>query len=325
MARSRISKVTDEEWEECNKINKRLAKEFLRQAQLSPETLKQYESAVKIFFRWVKDEWDNIPIFEMKARHGIDYQNYLDEQGLSPKGIRFKRSVVSSMCGYAEVFMADDYPKFKNIYNKQVPNVTNSPKREKIPLTLKEYTYLCDELEKQEKWQMLAFLKFTFYSGCRKSEAHQLMKEVVNYDYYSDQLGNKKEYYRTKTIRAKGKGKEGNPVKLIFDDDVKYYLNKWLEVRGEDDCPYMFVSKNKKGEVKHINKNTFNYWLSSVFSKIVGREVWVHLLRSSRATSLSIEEGKDIEAIRALLNHKDSSTTKIYVVKEDDDDLDGIF
>lgn len=322
---SKIKPVTEKEWEEVNKVNRRIANEFLKQSQLSPQTLKQYESAVKIFFRWVKDEWDNVEIYDLKPRHGMNYQNYLVDMGLSPNATKFKRSVISSLCGYIEVFLSDDHPTFRNIYNKQVPNVAKSNVREKIPLTGDEYRKLCDELEKREEWQMLAFLKFTFYAGCRKSEVHQLLKEVVKYEKVKDKDGNEKPYYQTKFIRGKGKGREGKPIKLIFDDEVKEALNKWLEVRGEDDCPYMFVHKRKNGETSQINKSTFNYWLSGVFSEIVGREIWVHLLRSSRATVLALEEGKDVEAIRALLNHNDSSTTKLYIVKDTDDDLDGIF
>ena len=325
MGNGRLKAVTEKEWEECNKVNRQIAKEFLRQSQLSPQTLKQYESAVKIFFRWVKDELDNVTIYELKPRHGLNYQNYLVESGLSPNAVKFKRSVVSSLCGYIEVFLSDEYPTFRNIYNKQVPNVAKSNVREKIPLTGDEYRMLCAELEKREEWQMLAFLKFTFYSGCRKSEVHQLLKEVVTYEKVKDKEGNEKPYYQTKNIRGKGRGREGKQIKLIFDDDVKQALEKWLEVRGEDDEPHMFVSKKKNGEVKHIDKGTFNYWLNGVFSEIVGRNIWVHLLRTSRATVLAEEEKKDVEAIKALLNHNSSETTKLYIVKDTDDELDGIF
>lgn len=325
MANEKIKAVTEEEWEECNKTNRKIAKEFLRQSQLSPATLKQYESAVRIFFRWVKDEEDNKSLYELKPRHGLSYQNYLVEMGLSPNAVKFKRSVVSSLCGFVEVFLSDECPTFRNIYNKQVPNVAKSNVREKVPLTSVEYKKLCKELEKREEWQMLAFLKFTFYSGCRKSEVHQLLKEVVTYEKVKDKNGKEKPYYQTKNIRGKGRGREGKPIKLIFDDGVKKALEKWLEVRGEDDCPYMFVSKKKNGETKHIDKGSFNYWLNTTFSEIVGRPIWVHLLRSSRATQLVEEEGKDIEAVKSLLNHESSETTKIYVVKDTDDELDGIF
>jgi len=35
--------------------------------------------------------------------------------------------------------------------------------------------------------------------------------------------------------------------------------------------------------------------------------------------------GKNIEAIQNLLGHKDASTTKIYIVKDDEDDDDELF
>ena len=325
MGNGKLKPVTEEEWSQVNKVNQQIAKEFLRQSQLSPNTLKQYQSAVQIFFRWVMQELDNKPLNELKPRHGLSYQNFLVEEGLSPNAVKFKRSVVSSLCGFVEVFMDDEFPTFRNIFNKKVPNVAKTNVREKIPITSEEYKKLCDELEKREEWQMLAFLKFTYFSGCRKSEVHQLLKEVVTYDKVKDRDGNYKPYYQTHNVRAKGKGREGRLTKLIFDDEVKQALEKWLSVRGDDCCEFMFVTKKKNGEVKHIDKSTFNYWASNTFSEILGREIWVHLIRSSRATNIVVEEGKSIEAAQVLLGHSSSETTKIYVVRDHDDDLDELF
>ena len=60
--------------------------------------------------------------------------------------------------------------------------------------------------------------------------------------------------YLTHTIRCKGKSVVGKPRKLKFGEDAMSWLKKWLEIRGEDDCPYMFVVKTKDGNTRQSEK-----------------------------------------------------------------------
>jgi integrase len=316
---SRLPDVTEEEWLVCDNFNRKIVEEFLKQAHLSPQTLKQYRSALRIFCKWVHDECDNKPIHKLKTRHAMAYQNYLIEFGLSNKAVKFKRAAVSSVCGYIETFYDDDYPEFRNIYNKKVPSPGTAPKREKLPLSEEEFNSLIDTLEKRGNFDMVAYLRFSYSSGCRRAEARQLLKEVVNYEKVKD-----KPYYATHKLRAKGRGREGKVRSLFFEDDAMDAIRKWLEVRGEDDCPYVFATK-ENGEYKQIGPNTFNYWCSKIFTKIVGRRVHPHLLRSTRATHLVVSGGKNIEAAQALLGHESAETTRLYVIKQGSEDLDSVF
>lgn len=324
---SKIKIVTDEEWELVCDENKEVADAFLDQLHLSPQTLNQYKSAVRIFFRWVNEYKKNVPLYKLKPRNGLEYQNYLIKAGLANGSIRFKRSVVSSMCGYVENFYddLDEYKTFRNIFNKKIPSVSNEKAKEKIPLTLEEYELICKTLEERELWQQLAFLKFTYSSACRKGEVHQLLKEVVDYELAKDKDGNVKKYYLTHNIRTKGKGIEGVIRKLKFDEGAMEAIKKWLEVRGEDDCEYVFVNKRKNGTVSQISTSTFNYWCSSIFSKIIGRHMFVHLIRSTRATHIVVDGKQDIKTAQDVLGHKSSETTEIYVVRDESDVADGAF
>lgn len=321
----KIKAVTEEEWMACDEFNRMITQEFLNQLHLSPHTLKQYRSSAKIFFRWVKDNAMNMPLHKLKVRHGLAYQNYLISLGLSANAIKFKRSVVSSLCGYLEVYFQDEYPTFKNIFNKQVPSVPKETVREKIPLTKEEYNKLIKELEKREEWQMLAFLKFAYSSGARKGEIIQLRKEIADYPYVKDKEGNDKNYFETFPLRTKGRGRQGKVRKLLFDEDAKQAIQKWLEVRGEDDEPALFVRKFKDGRVVPLQSGAFNRWCSDVFSSILGRKIWVHLLRSTRATHIVEVEGKSIKTAQKILGHSESSTTEIYVVRDETDDADDAF
>lgn len=316
----KLPEIDDLFWnKEINGFNRMITDEFLQQGHLSSKTLEQYRSALRQFFKWVYDNCNNKALHELKPRDALRYQNYLINRGLSSSAIKFKRSAVSSLCGYIEIYYLDDYPTFRNIYNKNIPSPPKAAKHEKKPLSPEEFDSLVKELEEQKEWQMLAYVWFTYVTGCRREESRQLLKEVAEYEYIKD-----KNYYYTHNIRAKGRGKEGKVRKFAFDDRAMNAIKKWLEVRGQDDCPYVFVAKSK-GILNQVSDSTFNYWCSGVFSKIIGRRVHPHLFRSTRATHIVTVEGKNIESAQALLGHESAETTKIYVVKESQDELDDLF
>lgn len=322
----KIRPVTDEEWKKVDVYNRKLTKEWLEQAHLSPQTLKQYRSSIQIFFRWVMENCDNVPLHELRPRNALQYQNWLMGLGLSSSSVKFRRSSVSSICGYVELYYSDVYPLFRNIYSKQIPNPAKETVHKKHPLTREELDNLIATLKENEDWQELAYLMFSFASGGRRSEIIQITKDVVNNKRAYDRKNDKElDYYVIPHIRGKGKGKAGKPISLIFDEPAREAALKWLEIRKEDDEPAMFVRKFKDGTVAPLNASAFNEWCSVKFSNIIGRRFHPHLIRSSRATIASQEENVDIKHIQKLLNHNDSSTTEIYIVKEEDDSFEGLF
>ncbi|WP_336682920.1 site-specific integrase [Enterococcus casseliflavus] len=335
MAYKKIEEVTDEFWEnEINKENREIIDEFLDQSShLSAQTLKQYKSGLRIFAKWIYDENKNKPIYKLKPRDGLKYQNYLVKLGLSASAIKFKRSSVSSLCGYIENFLSDEeeYANFRNIFNKHVPSVTPARKKEKVPLNSKEVKKIVKVLEERKDYQKLAYFSYTFDTGCRREESRQLLKEVGTYKQVVDREGTPKPFIKTHMIRAKGRGKDGKVRDFKYSLTTQEYFQKWLKQRAEfckergikDDVDHMFVYLTKTS-IKQASPTAFNDWCE-VFSEIVGRHIHPHLLRSSRATIAIVEEGKDIKSVQKLLGHQDSSTTEIYIVRDDTDDEDELF
>src|SRR5690606_29748892 len=137
--------------------------------------------------------------------------------------------------------------------------------------------------------------------------------------------GEDKDYYLTNPVRVKSRGRDGKQRKLLFSEEAMQALKKWLEVRGDDDCEYIFVKKTKDGKVYPLRPQAFNYWCQEIFSEIVGRRVHPHQLRSTRATHLVVEDSKDIKTAQALLGHQSPDTTEIYVVRDMEDDVDDAF
>lgn len=333
----RSDEITEEMWNEVLEFNRNMVQEYLdNQAELSVKSKIGYESGLRIFFYWVKQNLNNKSILEIKKKEFVRYLNWLTNRGLSDSAIKFKKTCVSNICNYVMMMYEDEYPTFRSFVTSEMKVVKTGYVHEKNPLTPDEYIKLCEELEKREEWQKLAYLVFSYSTGCRRAEARQLLKEVVDYKPKEkvitviDEDGNEKKVisksYQTHTIRCKGASVVGKPRKLKFGEDAMQWMKKWLEVRGEDDCPYMFVVKTKNKETggyntRQVGEDTFNRWCNQLFEKIVGRRVHPHLFRESRATNIVVYEKKSPEVAQKLLGHVDVSTTKNhYIIKKDEDD-----
>jgi len=318
----KLSEITDEQWNSVNEINRKIAEEFLRESiQLSDETLRQYASALRIFYYYIKQNAENKNFYDIKPKDFLLYQNWLIRRGLSSSAIRLKRSAISSLNGYIEVYYQEDYPIFRNFINKKILAPQQVFVNDKNPLTLDEYKHLCDELEKMEKWQELAYLCFSFSTGARRNEVKQFLKKDI---LSTPKIIGGNKIYQTSEIRCKGRGKIGKIRRLQFDEDAFSAIQKWLAVRGDDECIYVFVAK-KNRKVKQISSEAFNNLCSTLFEGIVGRRIHPHAIRSARATTLVMEQHKDIKIAQKLLGHLNSATTEIYVHRTDEDNSDEAF
>jgi integrase len=261
---------------------------------------------------------------DIKGRDYLKYQNWLVGREMSSSGVKFKRAAISSLNGYIITYYEDKYPMFKNFITKKIPSPPKAFVHEKKPMNKEEWNLLIKTLEEREEWQKIAYLKFTYATGCRRAESRQLLKEVVNYKPVIKTKDDKEiKYYQTHDIRCKGKGKVGKIRKLQFDQEALDAINKWLQIRGEDECPYVFITKYE-GRIRQLSESTFNRWCIE-FGEIIGRRVHPHQMREQRATDIVLTEGKDIKKAQKLLGHEQSSTTEIYVIRNEDDNIDDVF
>jgi len=334
----KLNHITEREWCEVCDFNRFIWEDFLtNSAELSPQTRKVYHSNLKIWFVWVKDSLNNKAQTDIKPLEYKRFQNWLLNRGCSYSDICNKRAAISSLNNYIEIYYQSEYPTFRNFINKSIKRPPKANVYEKQPLSKAEYAHLIDVLTEREDWQRLAYLKFTFETGCRRAESRQLTKDAVNLKpivrskTIVDSSGNENVeevvVYQTKPIRCKGAGEIGKVRKLTVGKDAMDALKKWVEARGGldgDDCPYMFVT-HQNGVLKQISESGFNSWSKKVFEPIVGRRFHPHMLRSSRASQAVLEDKKDIHSVQKLLGHEDASTTEIYVVRHDEDDVDDLF
>lgn len=333
----RSDEITEEEWLTVNNFNRDMVQDYLdNQADLSSKTRPAYKSGLRVFFLWVKQNLKDKDFTEIKKKEFQKYLNWLTNRGLSDSAIKFKKSCVSTFCNYVMMMYEEEYATFRN-FTVGLKVVKTGYVHEKVPLTPDEYINLCNELEKREEWQKLAYLVFSYSTGCRRAEARQLLKEVVGYPAKEkeikivDEIGKEtmaiSKQYLTHTIRCKGSSVVGKPRRMKFGEDAMVWLKKWMEIRGDDDCQYMFIVKTKDGQTRQVGEGIFNDWCSGLFTQIVGRRVHPHLLRESRATNLVVYEHKSAEVAQILLGHNDVSTTKNHyiVINDETDESDEAF
>lgn len=331
----RLGCISDEQWEGVNKFNRNILDEFLdNSVELSPRTIVAYKSNLRIWFYWIKENCNNKTQIEIKPLEFKRFQNWLQKRGSSSSDVYNKRAAVSSLNNYIETYYADEYPLFRNFINKSIKRPSKNFVYEKQPLTKQEYSHLIEVLKERSEWQKIAYLKFTLDTGCRRAESMQVLKQVVNSKPIvkkrkvvgEDGVETEKEVrlYQSNAIRCKGSGQHGKVRTLYFSEETKKAFDKWLEIRGEDECPYMFVTKYK-GQIKQASITCFNYWASNDFAEIVGRRFHPHIIRESRATQLVKEDGVDIKTVQKLFSHQSSSTTEIYVIDDEENDIDDAF
>lgn len=328
--------MTPEDLEGINEFNKFIMEDFLNNStELSPKSLGAYRSNLNIWFWWVKNNLNNKSELDIKPLDFKRYQNWIVNRGCSSSDAAAKRAAISSLNRYIEVYYASDYPLFRNFINASIPRPAKNVVHEKQPLTKEEHKHLVSELERMGKWQQLAYYLFTFDTGCRRAESRQLLKEVVNAKPIEktktiiNDDGSTTEHkvvmYVTHPIRCKGRGAAGKVRRLTFGEDAMQAIKKWLEVRGEDDCPYVFVTP-MNGKYQQVSETAFNSWCKTLFSKIIGREFHPHNIRHSRATQAVVEDGMDPRSVQKLLGHENVATTEAaYIIRDESDDLDELF
>lgn len=320
-----IPKITEKDWEQINPFNKFIYEDyFINNVELSDKTKKVYKSNLRIWFKWVFDNLNNKSQLEIKSLEFKRYQNWLLSLGHSSADIANKRAAVSSLNNYIILYYEEEYPTFHNFINAAIKKPEANFAYEKLPPTKEEIDKLIQKLEMstiKNKYQKIAYIKFTWETGCRRAEVMQLKKNLIfakpTRKIYE---GKKVKYYTTPLIRCKGKGQTGKMRRFRFSDYSMDAFKKWLEERGEDDCPYMFVVKYD-GEVKQVGETAFNNWCSKYFTPMLGRRVHPHALRESRATYLVKELGEDIKLAQKLLGHTSARTTEMYVIEEDEDSI----
>jgi site-specific recombinase XerD len=249
---------------------------YLRQQRYSGSTIKTYQEALSVFFRYfpnkLLDEIDNQDLIEFNQNYVIKY-------------------------GYSEAYQNQFVNAVKLFYNKiQFKkldiNAIERPRREKrLPdvLSKEEVKLIIESLNNIKHRAMLSMI---YACGLRRSELLNLKLTDIDSK-------------RGVVVIRQSKGKKDRIVpigeKLLSLLRTYYKTNRTKIYLFEGQIP---------GET--YSERSLQLVLKSAVERVnIKKPVTLHWLRHSYATHL-LESGTDLRYIQELLGHNSSRTTEIY-------------
>lgn len=317
--------VTEEKWNSVNEENKKLLKEFvnyLKSANKSPATIKQYEAQLRTFFVFVCDECENKFFVNLKKRDYVKYFGYLaNELEVSPNRVSSLRAVISSLSNFIERILDEEYPTFRNIVKILEP-VQKVAVREKTVLDEEQIQKCLDALVADRKYQVACALALLASSGMRKSELIQMKVEYFN----DEHLIFNGAAWETDKIRTKGRGKIGKVIsRIVFRGviDFEKYLNLWMEERQKNGInnEWLFIVYND-GNYERAEISTANSFARTI-TAYMGEPVYLHCLRHYFTTTL-LRKGFSATDVQKIVEWASADMVKTYDDRSSKEELEEI-
>ena len=320
---------TKEKWEKVNPENKAIMDDFLteyKQQKKSELTLKNYKYDLQMVFIKIMEDFENKSILAMTKKDFRKLNLWFDEMGMSPARCNRLHSSVNSLLTFCEDDDDYDYDVNQSKKVKGLQNVKVKTDEDDFFFTFDEFIQIRDKLVEQGDLQTAVMWSLAFDSAARKNEIHQVLKTGIL-------DGNK-----TNIVI----GKRGKRFPLVFLDDTKELIRKYLEWRGEDDIESLwFVGTLSNKRPLTDNNTLYNRILkcNEILSQIRGEEtnIFFHTCRHSRIESLvqgtdnrlKDENGNNrkfpLEQVMVLAHHSDVSTTQSYLKCHDEDTINEMF
>jgi len=274
----------------------------------SDETIYNYERDLEVFANFLSEAKIDFDSTDKKTI--LNYKAYLisKDRRTAKSGIPLKRlasfsinRMLSALRAYLSYLIDMDY------------NSPVSPQAVKLVKTERKYPRVSemDEVVKLiesptvlEKNKLIAtrnraIMEALFATGMRISELINLKTNQID---------------KNGRIFIMGKGKKERFVYLT--PRSKKYIEKYLEIRGDIDSPYLFIPYRGKNIFKKDKKISPNYlqYKVKIYRELLGLSIpiSVHGIRRAFATYLA-EKGASPAAIQILLGHESLDTTTRYV------------
>lgn len=332
MGRGRIyhNFYTEELWSQVNKENKNIMEDFLqeyKQRKMSKGTIAGYRNDLRIIMIYILKELGNRCVLDLKKK---DFRNlslyFTEECEMSAARTNRLKSSINSLLTFCED--DDDYDYEVN-YAKKVRGIPKSRVKDDEDdffFTYDEFIKVRYILVKQEKWQLATLWSLGFDSAARKNELFQVKKEgLLN--------GNK-----TNIVV----GKRGKKFPLVYLDDTKEIIRKYLEWRGDDDIESLWI-KGSGDKKEPISDSSVLYdrivSISKILSEVRGEQcnIFTHTMRHSRLECLS--QGTDLrlldengnpkkyplDQIQVFAHHSSPDTTMGYLRDHSEETINNMF
>ena len=321
---------TEELWSQVNKENKNIMEDFLqeyKQRKMSKGTIAGYRNDLRIIMIYILKELGNRCFLDLKKK---DFRNlslyFTEECEMSAARTNRLKSSINSLLTFCED--DDDYDYEVN-YAKKVRGIPKNRVKDDEDdffFTYDEFIKVRDILVKQEKWQLAVLWSLGFDSAGRKNELFQVKKEGL--------LNSNK----TNVVV----GKRGKKFPLVYLDDTKELIRKYLEWRGDDDIESLWI-KGTGDKKEPISDSSVLYdrivSISKILSEVRGEEcnIFTHTMRHSRLECLS--QGTDLrlldengnpkkyplDQIQVFAHHSSPDTTMGYLRDHSEETINNMF
>lgn len=321
---------TPELWEQVNKENKRILDDFLaeyRQRKMSKGTIDGYHNDLRIIMIYILLELDNRCVLDLKKKDFRGLSLYFTEEcEMSAARTNRLKSAINSLLTFCE---EDDDYEYEINYAKKVKGIPKSRVKDDEDdffFTYEEFIKVRDILVEKEKWQLAVLWSLGFDSAGRKNELFQVEKHGLL-------DGNK-----TNVVI----GKRGKKFPLVYLDDTKDLIRKYLEWRGEDNIDSLWIKGSGENKEPISDPNVLYgriVSISKILSEVRGEQcnIFTHTMRHSRLECLAQgtderlldENGRPrkypLEQIQVFAHHSDVSTTQSYLKDHSEDTINSMF
>lgn len=320
---------TPQLWEQVNCENKRILDDFLaeyRQRKKSKNTIDAYFHDARIIFIYVLKNLNNKSILELKKKDFRGLSIWLSENcEMSASRVNRLKSTINSILTFCEE--DDDYDYEVN-YAKKVKGVPLERVKtddDNFFFTYSEFVTVRDILVERGRLKDAVLWSIGFDSAGRRNELYQIKKDgLLN--------GNK-----TNIVV----GKRNKKFPLVYLDDTKELIEKYLKERGDDNIESLWYkgSDDSKSEVTKDWIYDRVCSISKILSEIRGEEcnIFPHTMRHSRVECLL--QGQDdrlknpdgtnrkysLNEVMIFCHHSDVSTTQSYAKNHDEDTINNMF
>lgn len=293
--------------------------DYLKSTQRSEGTINSYRSDIHIAWVWNLKHNGNIFYCDWTKRHVIRYQNWLlNENGNSPARVRRLKASLSSLGNFIEGVLDNEFPNYRNIINK-VENPINQPVREKTVWKDEELERLLETLVEKRMYEKACFLALAMYSGRRKAELCRFKLS----DFGNDRLVCGGALYKSAPIKSKGRGGGKYINCYTLAKQFKPYLDLWIQERNNLGIESVWLFPAKDNPAEHIAISTANSW-SNTYSRLSGRDAYLHSLRHFFTTNLS-RAGIPDGVIQTIVNWQSGDMVKLYKDIDADEELSMYF
>lgn len=298
--------------------------EYLTSTDRAKSTIKQYKANLHVFWCWNLEFNKNKSFVDLTKREITKFQNHaLNVWNWSPSRVRTVKAVMRSLENYIITILDDEYPDYKQIWNK-IESPANEAVRKKTVFQTADLQTLLDKLVERKEYDKACMLSLAMNSGRRKAE---LIRFKVSYFNDENLICNGALYKTPEKVVTKGRGQRGKLLDIyILAKQFKPYLNLWLKQREElgitTDTLFPDYVDGKYVD-ESIGISTMNSW-ANTFSRLIGQPFYFHAMRHWFTTSL-LEANLPESIVQDIIGWSSSDMLRIYDDRELDSQFDKYF